>query len=176
MTGHPSGRMLLGMRARTDPTKLAMLRRIPALRSAPDARLEEVAAAVDVLDLAAGQHLTVEGRLGRSIFLVVEGRAVAERHEVVVSAIGVGDVVADLAPVTGAVRGATVRAVTPMRVLVAGPGTAGDLLDGFAASAEAALAAVAPVAAPARRPGRLRRALGAAPSPAEPSDGRPVLL
>ena len=164
MPHHPFGLMVLGMREHSDPTKLAMLRRIPALRSAPDARLEQVAAAVDVLDVAAGQHLTVEGRFGRSIFLVVEGRAIAARDGKVVAAIGAGDVVADLAPGTGSVRGATVLAVTPMRVLVAGPGTTHGLLDGFAVAAESALAAAIP--AVVRHPSRLRRALGIAPSPA----------
>ena len=88
----------------------------------------------------------------------------AERDGKVVAAIGAGDVVADLAPVTGAVRGATVQAVTPMRVLVAGPGTTGDLLDGFAAAAESALGLVGPVVV--RRPSRVRRALGIGASPA----------
>lgn len=152
------------MRERTDPTKLAVLRRIPALRSAPDASLEQVAAAVDVLDVAAGRQLTVEGRFGRAIYLVVEGRALAERDGSVVAAIGVGDVVADLAPVTGAVRGASVRAVTPMRLLVAGPGTSHVLLDAIEASAEVACAAVASVGV--RRPGLVGRVLGHTAAPA----------
>ena len=156
--------MLLGMRERTDPTKLAMLRRIPALRSAPDATLEQVAAAVDVLDVAAGQHLTLQGRAGRSIYLVVAGRAVAERDGAFVATIGAGDVVADLAPIAGAVRRASVQALTGMRVLVAGPGTAGALLDGLEAAAEAACAAVASVRVP--RPGPVRRALGVRTAPA----------
>jgi CRP-like cAMP-binding protein len=151
------------MRERTDPTKLAMLRRIPALRSASDADLEGVAAAVDVLDVAAGQRLTVEGRPGRSVYLVVEGRAVAERAGSADVAIGAGDVVADLTPVAGAVRGAGVRAVTPMRLLVAGPGTINDLLDGFEAAAEAVGAVAASTTV--RRPGLVRRALGLAAAP-----------
>lgn len=123
-----------------------------------------MAAAVDVLDVAAGQRLTVEGRPGRSIYLVVDGRAVAERGGAVVAAIGAGDVVADLVPAGGDPRGATVRATTAMRVLVAGPGSVADLLDGMAAAAEAACAAAIPVLVP--RPDRRGPAMGSAVAPA----------
>ncbi len=153
------------MRERSDPTKLAMLRRIPALATAADADLVVVAASVDVLDLRAGQRLTVEGRPGRSIFLVVEGKAAAERDGQLVSTIGPGDVVADLAPGTGHSAGATVQAVTPMRVLVAGPGTVNNLLDAFQAAVDATGAAVTAAAVP-RRAGRVRRAPGLAATPA----------
>ena len=151
------------MRERTDPTKLAMLRRFTALRSAPEVELERMAAALDVVDLAAGQLLTVQGRPGRSVFLIVEGRAVAERDGSPVSALGAGDLVADVTPVHGAVRGATVQAVTPMRVLVAGPGTISTLLDGFEAALHATGAAAEAALA---RPPRLRwaRRLSGAPA------------
>jgi hypothetical protein len=45
--------MVLGMRERTDPTKLAMLRRIPVLRSTPDADLEAAAEAVGAVAASA---------------------------------------------------------------------------------------------------------------------------
>lgn len=165
MPDHPDGWMVVGMRARTDPGKLALLRRIPALRSAPEAVLVAVAAAVDVVDVAAGQRLTVEGHPRRSIHLVVEGSAVAERGGVVVAAIGAGDVVADLVPAGGDPRGATVRATTPMRLLVAGPAAVADLLDGLAAAAEAAVGAAA-APAPSPRPDRLGPAVGSSVAPA----------
>lgn len=151
------------MRERTDPTKVAMLRRFAALRAAPEAELERMAEALDVLDLPAGRHLTVQGRPGRCVYLIVEGRAVAERDGAPAAALGAGDLVADVTPLHGAVRGATVQAVSPLRVLVAGPGTIGALFDAF----EAALAAtdVAALAA-APRPGRVRRALGLVGAPA----------
>lgn len=140
-----------------------MLRRFAALRSAPDAHLERMAGALDVLDVPAGRTLTVQGRPSRCIYLIAEGKAVAERDGSPVAALGAGDLVADVVPVHGAVRGATVQAVTALRVLVAGPGTINDLLTGF----EAALDAVdAAATAPVHPRGRWRRALHPSGTPA----------
>lgn len=132
------------MRERTDPTKIAMLRTFPALGSVSDAALAPFAAALDVVDVAAGQHLTLQGRGGRSVYFVLAGNAVAERDGSPVATIAAGDVVGEVAVLTGAAQNATVQAVTPMRVLVAGPSAVGDLLT--------AIASVADAVAPARSP------------------------
>lgn len=129
------------MRTRTEPTTVDLLRRFRMLRSAPEAALERMAAAVDVVDLGAGQHLTIQGRLARGVYFLIEGRAVAERDGTPVAALGPGDLVADVTGLHGAVRGATVQAVTPMRVLVARPEAIGALLDAFADAVDAVIAA-----------------------------------
>lgn len=121
----------------TGGTKADMLRRFRVLRSAPEAELEWMAEALEVLDVRAGQRLTLEGRRSPAIYFLVDGRAVAERDGSPVAALGPGDVIADVTGLHGAGRGATVQAVTPLRALVSGPGAAGALLDRFVAAVEA---------------------------------------
>ena len=97
--------------------------------------LQQVAQATIELEVPAGKVLVREGEPGHECFVVVEGSAVVERNGQHVATLGTGNVVGELAPLTGGPRTATVTAEGPMRLLVIGQREFAGLLDeipGFA--------------------------------------------
>ena len=126
------------MRERRDPTKLSMLRQLPGFSAMGKGALGELASALDVVDVPAGRTLATEGRAGREIFLVVEGRAAADRGGHPIGTVGPGELIGEQAMLERRPRNATVRAVTPMRLLVAGPDSVSVLVDHLRAAASTA--------------------------------------
>ena len=104
-------------------TKIAMLRRVPALRGCRDRDLARLAALVDECELPAGTVLMEEGRVGRESFFVVEGWAAVSRGGEVIAAIGPGEFVGEMALLDNEPRSATVVAKSDMRLLAIGPET-----------------------------------------------------
>lgn len=83
-----------------------------------DSMFAEAAALMCALDVPAGKVLTVEGAVGKEALLIVEGTAEVRTHVGHVTYLGPGEIVGEMALLNGQPRTATVRAVTPMRVLV----------------------------------------------------------
>jgi CRP-like cAMP-binding protein len=103
-----------------DPT-LDQLRRIPALRAQKDRALRALAPLVDHADIPAGHRLTSEGSVGAEMFIVIDGQADVYIDGELVAEAGPGDFIGEMAMLDRGPRSATVRARTPMRVLVVGP-------------------------------------------------------
>lgn len=98
--------------------KLTLLAQVPLFSDLNRRQLRRIASLLDVADLEAGRELTREGERGREFFVIVEGLAHVVRDGSDIATLTTGDVVGELALVTGDRRSATVVAHTAMRVLV----------------------------------------------------------
>lgn len=97
------------------------LRRVPWFTGCTDAELDDVAGLCERLTIEAGEVILREGRLGRELFVIVEGTATATRDGVAVNVLGAGDYFGELAAIEAAPRSATVTATSALDVLVIGP-------------------------------------------------------
>ncbi len=91
--------------------------------------LQQVAQATMEVSAPDGRVLVREGVPGHECFIIVEGQAKVERNGEQVATLGPGDVVGELAPLTGGARTATVTAEGPLEVLVIGQREFAALLD-----------------------------------------------
>ncbi len=111
-----------------------LLADVPVLAGASADALTELAAAAEVVDLAASTVLFEQGAVAEDVHLVLDGRLSVEHVDVAgtsraIAELGPGEVVGEIAAMTGAARNATVRAATSCRVAKV-PGTAfRELLD-----------------------------------------------
>ena len=104
---------------RIDP-KVRRLRVVPALSALPDRALATLAPHFDDAIIEPGEPLVREGDTGRELFLIVEGEAVVSLRDHVLATVGAGEFVGEMTLFDRVPRSATVTALTPMRVLVAG--------------------------------------------------------
>jgi CRP/FNR family cyclic AMP-dependent transcriptional regulator len=114
---------------------LTHLAQVPMFAHCSKKELQQVAQATMQISAPDGRVLAREGEPGHECFIVVEGEATVARKGEVVATIGPGDVVGELAPLTGGPRTATVTAKGPVNVLVIGQREFAALLDeipGFA--------------------------------------------
>jgi CRP/FNR family transcriptional regulator, cyclic AMP receptor protein len=98
--------------------KLKLLKGVPLFLDLSGRELEEVASVADEIDLRPGKKLTVEGRVGREFFVLLEGEAEVRRKGRECRPMRAGDFFGEIALVTKRPRTATVVARTPLRVLV----------------------------------------------------------
>ena len=97
--------------------------------------LQQVAQATMEVSAPDGRVLAREREPGHECFIIIEGNAKVERNGAPVATLGPGDVVGELAPLTGGPRTATVTADGPVNLLVIGQREFAALLDeipGFA--------------------------------------------
>lgn len=107
-------------RSATD-SKVGMLRRIDGLRACDERDVRELAKLVDEIEADAGELLAVEGRPARQSWIVVDGWAevsCARSHRWWA---GPGDVVGDLGLLGARPSAMTIRAATPLQLLVFEP-------------------------------------------------------
>ena len=97
---------------------IELLRVIPNLAALDDSDLRRIAELLAERAIERGELLTEEGATGDCSFLVLEGEATVVSNGVPIARVGPGEFVGELALLTNAPRGASVEAVTPMRVLV----------------------------------------------------------
>jgi CRP/FNR family cyclic AMP-dependent transcriptional regulator len=102
------------------------LAQVPLFAECSKKQLQSVAAASIELNIDAGKVLVREGEAGHECFVIMEGSA---RKGETIASLGVGDVVGELAPLTGGSRTATVVADTKMELLVIGQREFAGLLD-----------------------------------------------
>jgi CRP/FNR family cyclic AMP-dependent transcriptional regulator len=98
--------------------KVELIRKIPLFKHCTAKELAEIAAIADELDLKEGTALTHEGKAGREFFVIVEGTADVLMGGKWVNSVQQGDFLGEIALVTGRPRTATVKATSPVRVLV----------------------------------------------------------
>ena len=105
------------------------LAQVPLFADCSKKQLQSVAAASIELTIDTGKVLVREGEAGHEAFVIMEGSATVSRKGETIAQLGVGDVVGELAPLTGGNRTATVVADTPMELLVIGQREFAGLLD-----------------------------------------------
>jgi CRP-like cAMP-binding protein len=104
-----------------DPAGLQRLHGVPWLADCTDEQLAEVAKLAEHLDIQAGEVILREGRLGRELFVIIDGNATVTRAGRVVNVLSAGDHFGELAAIEAEPRTATVTATTDLRVLIIGP-------------------------------------------------------
>lgn len=98
--------------------RIDFLRTVPLFAGLPDRVLERLDAHLDDIDIASGATLTFQGERGYETFVVVEGTAEVLVNGEKVNEVGSGEIIGEIAVLEQRDRTATVRAATPMRVLV----------------------------------------------------------
>lgn len=110
--------MLGRLRHGTPRSRLDFLRTVPLFAGLPDKVLDGLDGHLDDLEVEAGATLTTQGQQGYETFVVVEGTAEVLADGQVVAELGPGELIGEIAVLQHRVRTATVRARTPMRLLV----------------------------------------------------------
>jgi len=104
-----------------DPKDLRHLHAVPWFQACTEAQLADVARLAERLRVHAGEMLTREGRIGRELFIILEGQATVTRSGRVINELSGGDYFGELAAIDPAPRSATVTATTDLDVLIIGP-------------------------------------------------------
>lgn len=138
------------------PAEAALLREVPLFANLPQARLHELTTLARPVSLAAGAVLFERGARGDALYVIRHGRLEVLIDGEVVREAGRGEVLGELALLTGAPRSATVRARrdaelyavhrSDLDVLLADPASARALVRHLAAR----IPGSGPAAAPAR--------------------------
>ena len=105
------------MRLRKD-AKVELLRQVPLFSACSKRELSEISSLADELGLPEGSTLIEEGRLGHEFFVLVDGEVEVSRSGKRVTRLSNGSFFGEMALVSSRPRNSTVRATTPVRVLV----------------------------------------------------------
>jgi CRP/FNR family cyclic AMP-dependent transcriptional regulator len=102
--------------------KIGILEGLPLFENCTKRELGQLATITTESDRKPGQYLTYEGHEGGLMFVIVEGQAevlsgTSGHKEKVIGKLGPGEVVGELSLIDGQARSASVRAVTPVRLL-----------------------------------------------------------
>jgi CRP-like cAMP-binding protein len=114
--------------------KKATIERLQAVEQLSDcteAQLEEVARLAERIQVAEGEVLAREGRLGREFFLILAGTAAVTQRGQRVNTLGPGDFFGELAVLSPGPRHATVTALSELDVLIIGPREYAAEIPGF---------------------------------------------
>jgi CRP/FNR family transcriptional regulator, cyclic AMP receptor protein len=103
--------------ARTKRESVVALKGVPLFSDLPKRALQRLAKESDELSFGPGERLVEEGRLGETLFVVIQGKAKVTRRGRRVGSVVPGDFFGELSTIDGGPRTATVEAETPMRVL-----------------------------------------------------------
>src|SRR5437763_728894 len=112
--------MFLSRTAKAVDPKVSLLQAVPGLSALHQRELADLARHFDDLDIDAGHQLIREGEPGRELFLIVDGQAVVSLRDQVLATVGPGEFVGEMTLFERLPRSASVTALTPMRVLIAG--------------------------------------------------------
>lgn len=97
---------------------LQHLASVPVFSNCSKKQLQEIGKVADELILPVGKILASQGEVGFEMFILIDGTAAVTRDGKPVATVTAGDVVGELAVLTGHPRNATVTAETEVRVLV----------------------------------------------------------
>jgi CRP-like cAMP-binding protein len=93
------------------------LRSVAFFEGFTDAELDRVAALADPVEAEADAELTDQGRPGQEAYVIIEGRAGVYVSGAQIAEVGPGELVGEMALIDHRPRTATVRALTPMKLL-----------------------------------------------------------
>jgi CRP/FNR family transcriptional regulator, cyclic AMP receptor protein len=97
------------------------LQGVPWFAACTEEQLSEMARIAERLSVHSGEVILREGRLGRELFVILEGTATVTRAGRVVNILHAGDYFGELAAIEALPRSATVHATTDLDVLIVGP-------------------------------------------------------
>ena len=97
------------------------LQGIPWFAACTEEQLRQVAGIAERLHIQSGEVILREGRLGRELFVILEGTVTVTRAGHVVNVLHAGDYFGELAAIEAEPRSATVTATTDLEVLIIGP-------------------------------------------------------
>jgi len=97
------------------------LQAVDQLRDCTRAQLLEVARLAEQIQVAEGEILTKEGRIGREFFLILSGTVAVTQKGRRVNTLGPGEIFGELAALNPGSRNATVSAISDVDVLIIGP-------------------------------------------------------
>jgi len=97
------------------------LKAVEQLGDCTPAQLEEVARLAERIQVAKGEVLAREGRIGHEFFLILAGTAAVTQKGRRVNTLGPGDFFGELAALNPGPRNATVTALSELDVLIIGP-------------------------------------------------------
>ena len=98
--------------------KIELLKQVPLFQRCSRRELEQVSQIADELDLREGKELTTQGTRGREFFVLLEGTAEVVKDGKKLRTLSDGDFFGEISLVKETPRTATVRAISPVRVLV----------------------------------------------------------
>jgi len=102
---------------------------VPVFSNCTKRQLQEIGKVADELILPVGKVLARQGEVGFEMFILLDGTATVTRDGQHVATVTAGDVVGELAVLSGHPRNATVTAETELRVLVLTRRSLDQLLD-----------------------------------------------
>ncbi|HEX4434289.1 MAG TPA: cyclic nucleotide-binding domain-containing protein [Acidimicrobiales bacterium] len=97
------------------------LQGVPWFAACTEEQLIQMARIAERLRILAGEVILREGRLGRELFVILDGTATVTRAGRVVNILHTGDYFGELAAIEAVPRSATVQATTDLDVLIVGP-------------------------------------------------------
>lgn len=97
------------------------LQGVPWFAECTSEQLAEIARMAEHLHVQEGEVILREGRLGRELYIILEGTVVVTRAGRTVNEWGPGDYFGELAAIEAAPRSATVTATSDLEVLIVGP-------------------------------------------------------
>jgi CRP-like cAMP-binding protein len=105
------------------------LKGIPWFAACTDEQLAEIERMAERLRVLEGEVILREGRLGRELYVILEGNVVVTRAGRSIAERGPGDYFGELAAIDAAPRSATVTAKTDLDVLIIGPRELGAMME-----------------------------------------------
>ena len=97
------------------------LQGVPWFAACTDEQLARIARLAEHLHVQDGEVILREGRLGRELYIILDGTVMVSRAGRDINEWGPGDYFGELAAIDEAPRSATVRATSDLEVLIVGP-------------------------------------------------------